>query len=335
MANEKIYHVVCCTDDKYIQHCGIMLCSLLENNKNNKFDVHILIDEINDSNRIELIKLIKSYGSNCVFHKVDSSKLDGAKFREEEPLTKAAYYRLLLGSILNESILKVLYLDCDIIVVNEVISLYELQLDGYALAAVQDVKGTPYSELHRNQLRMSYSSKYFNSGVMMINLDYWRKNNVEPLLIEFSIRERYVFFHDQDALNYLFKDKWYCISPKWNYMCLKYLQDICFNNINDKIEYLSHPHIIHYTSRYKPWKDINFLPKGKEYRKYKQKTIWKNLPLETVRGNKFRFYMILWDIKIFNWMYQSPLLSWGIYKILRDLVRFFISIFTWKKYYRL
>lgn len=336
MTNEIIYNVTCSTDDKYVQHCGIMLCSLFENNKKYKFHIHILTNGIDYTNKLELVKLVESYNSICSFYIIDESKLEGVQFRNKEPLTKAAYYRLLLGSILDQNISKVLYLDCDVIVVNEIVSLYELQLNNYALAAVQDIKGLPCSELHMIQLGLSCDGKYFNSGVMMINLDYWRKNNVEPQLIEFAKKKRIVFFHDQDVLNYLFKDHWYCISPKWNYLCTVFLNTISFNNRFEKFECLSTPHIIHYASGrdYKPWNKIYLLPKAREYRKYKKKTIWKNIPLKKVSKNKINIYTNLIDMNIFNCMYKSPFILWEIYKISRDIVKYLVCCFTNKKYYR-
>ena len=60
--NQKVrYHVACCTDDNYVQACGVLLCSLFENNPNSRFHVHILIEEISEKNKQLFLSLVTVY----------------------------------------------------------------------------------------------------------------------------------------------------------------------------------------------------------------------------------------------------------------------------------
>lgn len=241
------------TDNNYIQHAMAMLCSLYENNKSNTIILHVLSNNLSEDNKKYLTSISDRYQNKTIFYCIDDSKLDGVKFRSKRPLSNAAYYRLLLSSIL-PSIDKVLYLDCDMIVLGDVSELFELELDNFALAA--SIDSTPCDQQHRLQLQLEADERTFCSGIMLINLNYWRKNGSEQKLIEYSKRDRKtVYYHDQDALNYVFKKKWFLLPPKWN----KYAYSNSFPkyfNLHpfDVYEYRCEPKVIHYAAvDMKPW----------------------------------------------------------------------------------
>jgi lipopolysaccharide biosynthesis glycosyltransferase len=281
------YHICCSTDENYAQHCAVMLCSLLESNKGNQFVIHILISDLNDDTKSKLSGIVERYTSNCVFHKVDESKLEGVQFREERPLSIAAYYRILLSSIIDDSISKIFYLDADIVVVNNITSIFNLDIDNYALAAVEEL---PILNEHRMQLSLPYDDKYFNSGVMLINLDYWRRNNSEIQLLEFSKKERKVFCHDQDALNKIFRSQWFLLPHKWNKFSICPIDMLTFIDCRDKYEYIKYPMIIHYVSSPKPWFNFPVRPDKHLYYKYLKLTPWKDVKPAILRDNYFRVY---------------------------------------------
>lgn len=258
-------HICCSIDDNYAQHCGVMLCSLFENNKQTKFEIHVLITSLNAKNTERLTSLIESYGSVCRFYAVDGTVLKGVKFRENRPLTEAAYFRILMASVLDVTISKVLYLDADILVLGDITDLFSVELDGYALAATKDL--AKLTDERRFQLSMSYDEEYFCSGMMLINLDYWRANDSEPQLIEFSKRERKVFNHDQDALNAVFHGNWFMLSPRWNRFFPDVYEKSFFRNKEERREFEKNPVIIHFSNYFKPWNDIKWM--GKKWKKYR------------------------------------------------------------------
>lgn len=170
-----MYNITCNTDDNYAQHCNAMLCSLFENNKDEEITVHVLCGNLSETNRQLIKDLSVRYQQQVLFHAVDESVLDGVQFRSKRPLTKAAYYRLLLSSILRD-VDKVLYLDCDMIVLGKIKELFDIELDNYALAAVLDPM--PYNNQHQMQLHLSTETHTFCSGIMLVNLEYWRKTTL-------------------------------------------------------------------------------------------------------------------------------------------------------------
>lgn len=244
------------TDDGYVQHAMALLCSLFENNKSHEIIVHVLTGNLSRDKEDAINALAMRYNSKCLFYHIDNSLLEGVKFRKNRPLSYAAYYRLLLSSVLDTGISRVLYLDCDMIVLDDVSSIFSLEIDDYALAATID--NTPCDDNHRKQLHMQVGDLTFCSGIMLINLNYWRKHQVEPKLLEYAKRDRErVYYHDQDALNYVFKHKWFVLPPKWNkYAYSNWLsKDICFRDY-DRYEYMKKPIVIHYAAlNIKPWLD--------------------------------------------------------------------------------
>ncbi|WP_455667557.1 glycosyltransferase family 8 protein [Phocaeicola sp.] len=246
-----MYNVTCNTDDNYAQHCMAMLCSLFENNKEETIAVHVLCNTLSDVYRTSLKKLADAYSQSIKFYSVDEMPLENVQFRSKRPLTKAAYYRLLLSSIL-VGIDKVLYLDCDMIILGKIRDLFELELDNYALAAVLD--SMPYSEKHQRQLNLPINASCFCSGIMLINLEYWRKHDVESQLLDFARRKRNpIYLHDQDVLNYVLHNQWFMLSPKWNHNPSGISYSICFKPYHNA-DMIYTPSVIHYCSNvFKPW----------------------------------------------------------------------------------
>lgn len=314
-----IYHVTCNTDDNYAQHCCAMLCSLFENNKDMVFHVHILTHGLATDNASFLNELCHRYNNELTIYDVDESKLDGVQFRKSRPLTKAAYYRTLLPEILPGNIERVLYLDCDMIVVGSVKELFELELDGYALAATLDCM--PWNSIHRKQLQFEADERSFCSGIMMINIAYWRKYDVTPKLLDFSKRKREpVYLHDQDAFNYLFKKDWYLLPPKWNKASNSYLPAINGVAYFDIYEYVYNPKIIHFSSQAKPWLQIK-LPYSDLYRKYLNISEFPNPVFKRI-ATKERIKFYTWNFKYYFRKYIIPFIPNVLLIILGDVIKY-------------
>ena len=301
MVTKMNFDVTINTDDNYIQHSMAMLCSLFENNRNHHIKVHVLHGGLMDKSRNYLTELAERYGNSVVFYHVDDTPLQGVQFRQNRPLSMAAYYRLLLASVLPFNIDKILYLDCDIIVLRDLHEIFDIELDGYALAA--SIDHFPYDSKHRMQLHMEADERTFCSGVMLVNLKYWRDNNVESGLLEYAKRHRdVVYLHDQDVLNYYFKKKWFLLAPKWN--CVAFSVSAIrhpFFKSFDYEEYLNAPMLYHYAAvGQKPWYDMK-MPNKRHYINYLKLSGYKEIKfkkttvMSKIKGCKQTF---LYHIKI-------------------------------------
>lgn len=196
---------------------------------------HILVNHLSLINQTKILKLFSKYdNAQCVFHEVNVDLLKNCKYRTKlHKLSKAAYYRVLLASILKD-VDRVIYLDCDMVVLSDLVPLLNIDMQNFGIAAVEDY-GLPYNQEHFAQLEFSEGDKYFNSGFLLINLAYWRQHKIEKALIEFSESDRKVFFHDQDALNFVFRGSWIRLEPKWNHFNIFHIR--LKDMFKDKAEY--------------------------------------------------------------------------------------------------
>jgi len=291
----KPFHICCNVDDNYARHCGVMLCSLFENNPGVLFEIHILISSLTNENSENLEKLINKYQSICHFHVVDTSILEGVRFREQRPVSLASYFRILISSLIDKDIHRILYLDTDMVILGDVTTLFSLELDGYALAAVKDP--IMMTDELRFQLSLPHGAPYFNAGLMLINIDFWREHEVENRLIEFAKKERKVINHDQDVLNAAFHGKWFALSPQWNRYYPYILDKSFFENTIDQKVFHNHPRVIHYVDFFKPWNKFYWLGlKWNKYRgyyyKYLKLTPWKGTKPKKLTPGKYQKFSL-------------------------------------------
>ena len=267
-----IYNITCSTDDNYLQHCMAMLCSVFENNKEHEVHVHMMIDDkLSQKSRQLIEELATRYNNKAFFYDVDPklvSEFDVSKanYNGIRRFPMIVYYRLLLQFYLSKEIDRILYLDCDVIVLSDLSDLFNLNLENYGLAAVKD--STPISSRHRRKMGLGLQHSAFCSGVMMINLNYWRENDAYKQFLEFFNHDKdFVYLPDQDVLNYVFRDKWIELSYKWGKTPFSTIVVDKSQKSFDIVEYAYQPTIIHYSSSEKPWMNI-WLPYKKAYQHY-------------------------------------------------------------------
>ena len=118
------YNILCATDDNYVPYCGIMLTSLFENNKELKLYIYILAEHLSDRSRNEFATLARNYNQKIEIITVNNDTLKDCPIRIGDYVSIATYYRLLAPILLPSEIDKVLYLDCDIIINDNISELY-------------------------------------------------------------------------------------------------------------------------------------------------------------------------------------------------------------------
>lgn len=248
--------IVCSIDDNYVQHCSCMLVSFFENNKQGQHTIHLLSEGLTSKNIAFLTQLVESYGGEFCYYCVDSERIAMCPIKATDHLSIATYYRLLMAELLPKHLDKVLYLDCDIVIDGSIDEFWNTSLDGYALAAVEEMNTSAKDVYQRLEYDISYG--YFNAGVLLVNLDYWRKENLTKVFFEYiSTNQDKIRAHDQDVLNALLHDKCKHVSHKWNveeafyhYYVIKAWRK---RDAKGMKRVLLHPVILHYTWKPKPW----------------------------------------------------------------------------------
>lgn len=257
-------NVVFSSDNNYAQYMGVAICSLFENKTcPNPIDIYVLDGEINDDNKNKLAVLENRYN-----FKINYIKMDTEFFKDfyiSRQITQASYYRIITPELFS-TLDKILYLDCDIIITGDILELYNININNYFFAAVDEEK---YPDNRLLNLDIPENERYFNAGVMLINLSQWRDSNTSKKIIEFiKEKKERLESHDQDAINAILWGKWLNISYKYNFTSI--LESIHLINYKEINKYIL---IIHYTG-IKPW---NYLYMGilkNKYSHYLKKTPW-------------------------------------------------------------
>lgn len=278
-------NIVCATDDNFVQHCSIMLVSLLCNNKD--VNIYIMTEGLKPDNQKIIEEEVAAKGGNVHFCLVDSSIIDNLPLSKVEGLnhiSKATYYRLLIADILPECIDKVLYLDCDIIVNDSLEELWNIDMAEKAIAASPQIGSGHDCE------RLGYPIEdcYFNAGVTLMNLAYCRKHDITSEMLKYA-SDNYdkLRFNDQDVLNGVLHDRSIHILPQWNMTSACYVYEldkhgdkrkgIVINDYTDAKKNIQdrkmNPCIVHYVSRPKPWDKDCVHPLYHLYYEYAKHTI--------------------------------------------------------------
>lgn len=312
--------IVCSPDKNYVMPTGIMMCSLCENNKDEEITFHIIHADLNEEEKNSLTNIAKRYGKEICFYTVEVQKLADITTigqNQQRNLPLSAYYRLLFVDLLPKHIEKVLYLDGDTIVSANLTELWNTDIEDYALAAVIDYTLHERAVAY-NRLRYPFRLGYFNSGVLLINVSYWRQVDATNLFLDFIKKHpEGLANHDQDVLNYIFCKKKKFIHIKYNLQQGFLLQPeyrLVSWEYEEEIEDAArHPVIIHYNYRLKPWYKDCEDPYKDEFLKYKALTEWKDTPLKRIHRSKLEYIkgFVKKILVHFHLMEAKPIPEWA------------------------
>lgn len=268
-------HIACNINATYIQHCAVMLVSLCENNPNTYFHIHILSDDISQTDIDTLHDTVRKYRIHLIFYIENDDLLVKCPIAAQSHIARTTYYRCFLSSILPSEIDKILYLDCDLIIRGNIEELWNININQYAIACVQDM----WSSKPQNYSRLKYEPEYsyFNAGVLLVNMSYWREHDIAGQAIQYitTYPER-LLFNDQDVLNALLHDKKLFLPYRWNMQdgFFRRKRKISSNAWSELDKAIEDPTILHYTGSKKPWHYKSQHPYKREYFKYLDRTPW-------------------------------------------------------------
>lgn len=276
-------HIVCCTDGTYSEYCGVLMTSICENRGETPIHFHILTNGLETSNESALKSIVERYGQTLDIYRVGENDLMNCPIRKNDRVSIATYFRILMPVILPESIHKILYLDCDILVLKSLDELWKINIDNHSAGVVTDQQGQDIRKY--NNLEYDMALGYFNAGVMLINLDYWRVNHITEEVLEYiDNNPEKLKLRDQDALNYVLKETKLELPLRFNVQEEFYWRDplLARKYWAEMYEAVEDPVILHYNGAIKPWHVECFHPKKLLYQKYKSLSPWKNKKLRHV-----------------------------------------------------
>lgn len=273
-------HVTCGLDSKYTRFAGVLLVSLFENNKNEHIVGHIMGLGLTETDKSDLKEIAMRYNNELRFYDMNESMF--CKFPSTNQWNITVYFRLVIPDMIDESIERLLYFDCDIICRGAIRELYEMDLQGNIIGAVEDHVLSP-------RLSLCYINKicpdnfYFNSGMLLIDCKAWRSCGITQRCIDYLNKEHPMHF-DQDTLNAVLQNSWKHLSYRWNFMAdfhgAYFTQEEFDMDIKKSYHY--YPVIIHFTGL-KPWNHANKSVYKADFFMYQSLTKWKDfIPQHTI-----------------------------------------------------
>ena len=278
---DKFINIVLASDDNFAQHAAVAMASVLINTKvPQKVRFYLIDDEIQDGNKEKITKTVENLGGSVEFIKIKNNGLEDCYVSVE--ISRASYFRIDIANILDESIEKIIYLDCDLLVYDDIEKMWQFDMKGKPVAAVCDfgVMASARRQKQKNHfIGLPFDAPYFNAGVLMMDLKQWRSGNFAESIIALAMQNKYPN-HDQDALNKFFMNNWQEMPLRWNVIPPVFdlfLKVIVKPDFRKKaIEAKLDPAILHYAGRYKPWKYSLYKGFNDKYYEFLQSTEFKN-----------------------------------------------------------
>lgn len=263
--------IVCAADNLYAMPLAVAARSALENlNPQWKMMLFIIDGGISATNKRKILASVASHRCCVQFLPKPDEQLariqvlryfeteDG--FKEQTYISRTAYYRLLIPELLPADLERAIYLDCDLVVQGDLSQLWQVDLGKRALLAVQDL-WTPVVKaglLNYEELGIPSDAKYFNSGMLLLNLNVWRREGISRQLVHYLQEKRdLIRFHDQDVLNAVLANRWGELHLKWN--LTPGIHNVYWQksaSLTDQAalqDAIRNPNIIHYAMVSKPW----------------------------------------------------------------------------------
>jgi lipopolysaccharide biosynthesis glycosyltransferase len=292
MDTESRITIAVATDNNYSILLAALLKSIEVNHKTpEKIDVYVIDDGISAGN----IRKLKSQvtGDIITLHWLKSSEIIPADIRmplDSSAFPVTAYMRVLAPNALPASVNKMIYLDVDMIVQEDISKLWHIDLRDHIFGAVIDfaeVVSTSWAGIpNYKELGMAPDTKYFNSGMMLINIEKWKAANITRRVMD-CVHENLenVRMADQYGLNVVLVNQWLEIDRRWNTY-----------SVLDKKD----PYLIHFLDIKPIFKSYNLNEDYKnEFYKYLRLTAWKNYkPVSDYRRLVWKVYTKLKKITL-------------------------------------
>ena len=295
---EKI-SIALCTDENLVKHIGTLLYSVDENTSS-FVDAYIIYDNLSEKSLKKLTSL-NDILSTVTVHMVrvldkQQEKLSKISLKNNG-LPVTSYYRFILADLL-PSLDRIIYLDVDTLALRDLTELWRTDLEGKFIGVVKDTLINP----NVAQKIVSERKSYFNSGMLLMDLNLFRKYDICSDLVDFAVDiAESCEYGDQDILNYYFIDGYKLLDTKWN--CgKKFLED------REK-----EVGIVHFYGVEKPWNNIvysfyireNIINMEHIYKLYQYRFLQKS---KSLKDNKVTIVVTL-DIFKYSKTLESVLLQ--------------------------
>lgn len=304
----KRMNVLYSSDDNYAQHMGVSIYSLLRHNAEfENIRLYVIDNDISPENRDKLREMVSRFSNAEIMFLPFLEWKEKLRLNMSWGISISSYARLFVGEMLPETVDRVLYADCDMIVCEPLRELWNTPLDGKVLAAVQD----GISADTKSAVGLQAGMRYFNAGLLLIDLAEWRARKMGERCMSFiEGHGGNVVHHDQGVLNGVLMGDYVNLPIKDNLMTihymlsreklLKYFHEEAGFYPQEEIEAAKKaPVILHYTPSFtsRPW--------CRDCRHPLKALYWENLAQTPWRGAAPEKSKDKWYVKLMNWRYRN------------------------------
>lgn len=258
-------------DQNYIPQLEVLLASVYWNNPGESMEIYLLHSGIPEPALEPVAQLCERMKYSFYQVRVEDALFAGAPIMKQYP--KEMYYRLLAARLLPQHLDKILYLDPDILVINPLRPLWETPLENRLFAAAAHI-GRAELASNVNRLRLGTKAPYYNSGVLLINLEECRNKISEQKIFNYvEEHKKELVLPDQDVLNALYGDQILPLDDViWNYDARHYKSyHLASSGKHDTKWVIQNTAILHFCGKAKPWKSGYFYRFGALYLHYAHK----------------------------------------------------------------
>lgn len=265
--------VVCAIDPRYVLPLAVMLRSVAEHMRDDReITCYVIHAGVSQADRERVCETLPQSHFEVRWIAADSSGVRGLPTWGRMPVT--TYFKLLVPELLPSSVNRALWLDCDMLVTRDILSLWNAGLEGNAVGAVQD-QLVPFVSSRGgiarwSQMGLHAGTKYFNAGVMLMDLAAWRRDGIARNAMDYlRTNARSVMFWDQEGLNAALAGKWKELPRCWN---VNVSLPGWRSAPRDRA-----PAILHFAGMLKPWEFRTSDPEWSLYNQYLDHTAWAGL----------------------------------------------------------
>jgi lipopolysaccharide biosynthesis glycosyltransferase len=228
--------------------------------------VYILCHEFPERTKKRVVESLPEHSLSVRWIPVDLTSFCG--YSTCPYISQATFARLLIPEVLPASVSRIIYLDADLLVLKDLRTLWNIDLDGYPVGAVLDGLDGRLKAGDPSLADMPSVRDYFNAGVLLIDVRRWRQERISERAIAYLTRNPRSPLSDQDALNVACDGAWKQLESKWNFQ----------NHYTVRIAEMSHndrPAIVHFVTRLKPWHPSVLSPNASFYDSFRARTMFR------------------------------------------------------------
>jgi lipopolysaccharide biosynthesis glycosyltransferase len=285
--------LVAVTDNHYVVLLGVLIKSIEKNHETQSPLTYFVVDDgITASNKAKVEACLLHASSQINWISIDDAIPDSQDLPfDRTSYPKNIYTRIFIPDFIPPAYSKVIYLDVDMLMLSDVEDLWSVDISHYLHAAVMDPRVKSFDNswggvLNYKELQFAPETMYFNSGLIVFNLDKFREGNYGQKILQCIIdNEKYAQYPDQYGFNVVTADQWLPLDSRWNSFADNYIEK---------------PFLIHFIGRKPIYKTYSF---SREYREiffdYLKETPWADFK---IIGEGKRYYK-----KAFNILGKIPL----------------------------